>query len=138
MIPSDPILLSLSGCSIAPFARPSQHSPIKRAGERGRVTRVSKFKLKPNFPVRQERNLEQVRLGFVVIDPGPHLSHDGAQIGVTTANLNNMHALLPLNGPKFVKRAVIWPVGRRLHKSLMPSATIWYLRRRSGVPPSGG
>src|SRR3954453_23243470 len=59
--------------------------------------RVSEFQSKPNLAAGQKGHLEQARLGFVVIDPASHLSHDDAQIGAATANLDNVHATPPLS-----------------------------------------
>src|SRR3954447_2510990 len=74
-----------------------QHVTVKNARERGCVARVSEFQSKPNLAAGQKGHLEQARLGFVVIDPASHLSHDDAQIGAATANLDNVHATPPLS-----------------------------------------
>src|SRR4051794_34051063 len=58
------------------------------------------FELQPksNPTVCGPLELEKGRFDLMMIQPGPHLGHGGAELGATAPDLNNVHAPSPPSG----------------------------------------
>ena len=71
-----------------------QYRTIEAAGEFERIACLLELETEAAFATREKGDLEQGRLYPLVIEPGPHLGHDGGQVRITASNLDNVHKII--------------------------------------------